>query len=208
MKKLLQLIVWCFVGHTAMAQGTAFSQIHLPAADRGKPVKYNSLGMGAYPYEQLMVGGNYINYRKFGYGVSWRVGINNILLSKRGFSEIIYDTAAKKGFLTGKKDISYSFSANLNFAVALTKKIPLYFGLGIVEVRHHEEIQSPFKTPGETEWQLNPHTTGFKLNFGAGVFIPLFNRVVLNLGYDHLPQTVFVGIAISSPYNYEDIDMW
>jgi len=31
---------------------------------------------------------------------------------------------------------------------------------------------------------------------------------VLNLAYDYLPGTVFVGIAISGPFNYEDIDSY
>jgi hypothetical protein len=48
----------------------------------------------------------------------------------------------------------------------------------------------------------------FKLNFGFGIFVPVFKRVVLNVGYDHRPQSVFVGIAISGPFNYEDLDMW
>ncbi len=176
--------------------------------DKGKSVKYDAFGFGVFPTEHLMCGANHVSYRKFGFGISWRVGIQNLLINREGFSEIIFDTAKNNGWLTGNTKTSYSFGANMNFVFAITKKIPGYVGIGAVRQRVFSELQTPFANPGETEWQIDPHNTKFVMNFGTGVFIPIANRVILNLAYDHKPQTFFVGIAISGPYNYEDIDMW
>jgi hypothetical protein len=64
------------------------------------------------------------------------------------------------------------------------------------------------QTPGETEFALDPVRLRFKPTFTAGVFLPLFSRIVLNVAYDTRPNLIFVGLAISDPFNYEDLDMW
>ncbi|MCF8253733.1 MAG: outer membrane beta-barrel protein [Bacteroidia bacterium] len=208
MRKLAVVFATLILPFLSLGQGNSFHSQTLPTSNKGKPVVYNAFGMGVYPNDQLMVGGNHISYRKFGFGVSWRVGINNILILRDGLSFTNYDTAVKNNWQTGNTKKAYSFGVGLNMVVPITKKIPLYFGIGTVRERIFSELQTPYKNPGETEWVINTDETKFKLNFGGGVFIPLTNRIILNLGYDHLPQTFFVGIGISGPFNYEDIDMW
>ena len=208
MKKYYLLLFALIIHHFSWCQGASEHKAAVPKTEKGKPVKYNAFGMGVLPIDNLMAGGNHVSYRKFGFGLSWRVGINNILKNKEGASEISYDTAFNNGWLTGKTENYYSFGANLNFVIPITKKIPIYFGIGAVRQRQFSELQTPFAAPGETDWQLNAHKTKFKFNFGAGTFIPIGGNVVLNLSYDYLPKTLFVGIAISGPFNYEDLDMW
>ncbi|MBC7382416.1 MAG: hypothetical protein H7296_05395 [Bacteroidia bacterium] len=180
--------------------------------EKGKPVRYNSFGMGLMPLANKMAGGNHISYRKYGFGLSWRFGIRNYEVSKSIFQDnelsLNYDTVQLQGWLTGSTNTTYSFSFTANFVFHLTKKIPLYIGAGVTRQRQYAEAQPPFFVPGKTEWILNPNQIKFVPNFTAGIFIPLFSRIVLNIGYDYMPQTVFVGIAISGPYNYEDLDMW
>ncbi len=208
MKKISLMAILIFFSLFGHSQGWSLWSFSLPKEDKGKPVKYNAFGMGVLPHERLMAGGNHVSYRKFGFGISWRLGIENFLHNKETFSEVIFDTAASNNWLTGKTENYYSFGANFNFVFAITKKIPAYVGIGTVKRRQFAELQTPFTKPGETEWVMNTKENKFLLNFGAGVFIPIAGRLVLNLGYDHLPQTLFVGIAISGPFNYEDLDMW
>lgn len=207
MKKIILLSVFVLLSNVNFAQGNSNITRQLPSAERGKAVLYNSLGMGVLPSDYLMLGGNHISYRKIGFGVSWRLGIQNILLNKQGFSFMDYDTARANSWLTGNSKKTYSFGANFNVVIPITKKIPFYIGAGVVRQRQFAEVQTPFSTNGP-EWILNTTETKFKFNFSGGVFIPIVNRLVLNIAYDYLPQTLFIGFAISSPYNYEDLDMW
>ncbi len=182
-------------------------------AAKGKPVIYNAFGAGldlgtAGVWENKMVGGNHVSYRKVGFGLSWRFGINNYEKMKEGLSYILYENALRENWLTGKFFNTYSYSVTANFVFHITKKIPLYFGAGAIRQRQFVEIQ-PFGNPAfPNEWTINPNEVKFVPNFTAGVFIPLFSRLVLNVAYDHVPQMVFVGFSISGPYNYQDIDMW
>lgn len=208
MKKNSLLALFLVLTFLGYSQSAVKANFLMPKSEKGKPVKYNAFGMGVYPIEHLMAGGNHISYRKIGFGLSWRFGIENFLYNKKGYSGIDYDTASNNGWLTGKTKNYYSFGANFNVVFPITKKIPIYFGIGAVRQRQFAEMQTPVAVPGETEWQQNRNETKFKLNFGVGTFIPLGGNVVLNLSYDHLPQTFFVGIAISGPFNYEDLDMW
>lgn len=196
MKKQICSILLMVLVQTALGQ------------DKPKPVKYNAFGMGVLPHEELLVGGNHVSYRKIGFGLSWRVGIKNFQMNQDGFGDIPYDTAKAKGYLTGQSKSAYSFGANLNFVIPITKKIPLYIGAGVIRHRVAAEVQPPWANPGETFYVINTNETVFKPNFTVGVFVPLFSRVVLNLAYDYLPGTVFAGIAISGPFNYEDIDSY
>jgi hypothetical protein len=196
MKKQLCYVLLMVLAQTAIGQ------------DKPKPVKYNAFGMGVLPHEELLAGGNHVSYRKIGFGLSWRVGIKNFQMNQVGFGSIPYDTAKSKGYLTGQSKSAYSFGANLNFVIPITKKIPLYIGAGVIRHRVAAEVQPPWTNPGETVYVINTKETVFKPNFTVGVFVPLFSRVVLNLAYDYLPGTVFVGIAISGPFNYEDIDSY
>ncbi len=207
MKKIILYSVFLILSHSNFAQGNSHLNLQLPQEEKGKAVFYNSLGMGVLPSDYLMLGGNHISYRKIGFGVSWRLGLQNMLLNQQGFSMLDYDTARTNAWLTGKSKKTYSFGANFNVVIPITKKIPFYIGAGVVRQRQFNEALTPYSTNGP-EWILNTTETKFKFNFSGGVFIPIVNRLVLNIAYDYLPQTLFIGFAISSPYNYEDIDMW
>lgn len=175
---------------------------------RGKPVKYGAFGGHVYPQGDRMIGFNTLSYRRLGWGVSGKLGIQNILMNRDGYSTITLENAKNNGWLTGKTKSAYGFSIGLNLGVALTKKIPIYGGLGIIRYREAVEVASPAFNPGETEYILNLDKIRFKPTFSAGAYVPLFSRVVLNIAYDTRPGLLFVGLAISDPFNYEDIDMW
>jgi hypothetical protein len=178
------------------------------ATDKGKAVNYNALGMGILPSTELMVGGNHVNYRRHGFGISWRVGVQAILdVKKLNISGISLENAEKNNWLTGSSTTNYAYSINFNYVKSLTKKIPLYVGMGLTRIRQFDEVNA-YGNPETKEWILNDKKTRFDLNFTAGVFVPVTSRFILNFGYDHNPQTLFLGISIASPYNWEDIDMW
>lgn len=196
MKKQLCYVLLMVLVQTAIGQ------------EKPKPVKYNAFGMGFDLYEPLMAGGNHVSYRKFGFGIGWRFGITNLEMKKLESNAIPFDTAVAYGILTGKNKSAYAYGATFNFVYPITPKIPIYLGLGVVRYREIAEVQPPFNNPGETIYITDIYKTKFKPNFQVGVFLPLFDEVVLNLAYDYLPGTVFVGIAISGPFNYEDIDSY
>jgi hypothetical protein len=212
MKKICLLFIIYLNLSLCQAQGVSLHPISVLKKEKGKSVKYNSLGMGVYPYEHLMIGGNHVSYRKFGFGISWRTSFQNIQFNRNYLRDntidINLDTAKAKGWLTGDNKTLYSFSGNINFVFPITKKIPMYIGIGATRQRQFIEVQAPFSAPGDSDWLVNLEETKFRLNFGGGIFIPIAGRLVLNLGYDHQPQTIFVGFAISGPFNYEDLDMW
>jgi opacity protein-like surface antigen len=178
------------------------------ATDKGKAVNYNALGIGVFPSSELMAGGNHVNYRRYGFGISWRVGVQAILdIRKMNISNISIDNAGKNSWLTGNHINQYAYSINFNYVKALTKKIPFYMGAGLTRIRTLSEVNA-YGNPLIKEWIMNEKETGFALNFGAGVFLPITSRLILNVGYDYQPQTMFIGICIASPYNWEDIDLW
>jgi hypothetical protein len=176
--------------------------------NKGKPILYNSFGMGVLPHQELMFGGNHISFRKIGFGVSWRVGARSIIETReKNFSTVLFENAIKNKWFTGEVSTNYVYNACFNFVLPITKKIPVYFSAGVTRIRQFDAIH-PLGDPNITEWIVNENETKFDLNLNAGVFVPISGRFVLNVGYDHLPQTVFVGICITGPYVYEDLDMW
>jgi hypothetical protein len=176
--------------------------------NKGKAVLYNSLGMGVLPHDALMAGGNHVSYRKYGFGISWRVGVKSILDTREKlFSSVTFENASNNKWFTGEVSRNYVYNGCLNFVLPITKKIPFYVGAGVTRIRQFDAIH-PLGDPTATEWIVNEDETKFDLNLTAGVFVPISGRFLLNVGYDHLPQTVFVGICITGPYVYEDLDMW
>ncbi len=210
MKKsfLSWLLVLCCIG-SSLAQYSLHNNFNLNAQKLRK-VKYNAFGAGVLPHEHLMVGGNHVTYKKQGFGLSWRVGVGNIINNPGTAADYPYDTAVAKGWLTGNTKTYFNYSACLNYVIPITKKWPVYFGAGITRRGlYAESIElNPLGERLGPVWHIVERELGFKFNFTAGTFIPITNRIVLNIAYDHLPQTVFVGIAISHPFNYEDIDLW
>ena len=187
---------------------TAIEKEH-KISQKGKPVIYNSLGVGVFPADKLIVGGNHVGYRRHGFGISWRADLPTI---REGFSgnksDLDIALARRNNWQTGKQKEFYLLNLNLNYVIPITQKIPFYIGMGIANRVIITEFQPIYLPPGETIWLDEKDYQKFKLNFGFGIFVPVFKRVVLNVGYDHRPQSVFVGIAISGPFNYEDLDLW
>lgn len=199
MKTRITLLFLCI----AMGFGST-----LNAQDKPKAIKYNAFGLGVYPGDEYMFGGNHTTYRKFGVGLSWRVGIKNIQMNRDGYGTVTYENAKNENWLTGKEKSAYSFGGCLTFIVPITKKWPIYIGAGAIRYRVASEVLPSFSNPGDEYYVINTEKTEFKPNFTAGTMIPLGQRVVINLGYDYLPGTVFVGLAISAWDNYEDIEEW
>ncbi|MFN4083822.1 MAG: hypothetical protein ACK4K9_09340 [Bacteroidia bacterium] len=175
-----------------------------------RSVQYNAFGMGVLPHQHLMAGGNHVSYKKYGFGISWRVGVQNIISKPGKAADFPYDTALAKGWLTGKKQQYFSYSACFNFVLPITKKIPFYAGIGATRTgMYAESIEvNPLGDKKDPTWHLVQNEVKFKLNITAGTYIPITNRIALNIAYDHLPQTMFIGIAIGHPLNYVDIDLW
>jgi hypothetical protein len=209
MKKALIIFLFSFPVLIQAQSKAKFNGTDLKlATNKGKAVNYNALGMGILPSTELMVGGNHVNYRRHGFGISWRVGVQAILdVKKLNISGISLENAEKNNWLTGNTTTKYAYSINFNYVKSLTKKIPLYVGMGLTRIRQLDEVNA-YGNPDAKEWILNDKKTRFDLNFTAGVFVPVTSRFILNFGYDHNPQTLFFGISIADPYNWEDIDMW
>jgi len=208
---LAMLICAIFFGsNQSKAQFSTTKKIlTVPSTDKGKPVIYNSLGVAMLNKDEIFAGGNHIAYRKHGFGISWRANIEGMYT---GFterrSELDVKSAYQNNWETGRRKSFYLFNVNANYVYPITKKIPVYGGIGLARNVVLAEFQPIFSNNGKTEWLEDINYQKFKLNFGFGVFIPIYNRLILNVGYDHRPQTVFVGLAISGPFNYEDLDMW
>ncbi len=203
MKKCFLLLLFIKLDFFAIAQQNNASSNYVKA----KYIKYNAFGMGAMPYKDLMFGGNHIFYRKIGFCISYRAGIRD-LLEPKYISDIPYAKLVQSQIntSTGNTLSTYAFSVVPGFAYALTKKIPIYGGVGIVKNRHYSEFINTIDS--STAWAENTNLSNLQLTFTAGIFIPLFWRVVLNVAYDHAPQTVFIGLTIRSWDAYEDLDLY
>jgi hypothetical protein len=175
--------------------------------DKPRPIRYNAFGVSD-PTNQIMIGGNHVSFRKMGFGLSWRAGAKFIDESYSKSGDVAYtnisNASASPYKFTGNKSLSYAYTVMPGFAFAVTKKIPFFLGAGIIRQRQLEEYEG---LSGKG-WSMNPDETKFNFNFTAQTFIPLGNTVVLNFGYDHLPQSIFIGITISHKYNFIDIDEW
>lgn len=190
-------------------QQTTFSANQSVHKDKPRAARYSSIGynipLGA---KDIIIGGTTTVYRKFGTFVSYNVGIQNFMMPTQGDrGEFRYDKVIENGWtVTGNREQSAAFMFNGGMAVAVTKKIPLYFGAGVTRYREFFEYIDPFD--GKRKWNVDDSRTRLEVNYSAGTFIPLFSRLVLNVGYNHNPQCVFVGLCISGPNNYRDADDW
>lgn len=175
-----------------------------------KSAKYNSLGynFNTGP-KDIVVGGTSVSYRRFGSFVNYKVGIQNFMMPTQGErGTYTYNNVKENNWtMTGNTEQSVSFMVGIGLTVAITRRIPLYVGPSIIRTRQFFEYLDP-NDGNKAKWNVNETKTEFKPSFTAGVFVPLFNRVVLNLGYDHDPQFIFVGLCISGIYNFEDADEW
>jgi hypothetical protein len=174
-----------------------------------KPASYSVLGynipLGA---KDIVIGGTTTVYKKFGTFISYKMGIQNILMPNNGErGQAFHENVVKNGWtITGNTEQSVTFTACGGLAVALGKRVPLYFGAGVTRFREFFEYIDP--TDSKPKWNVNPNRTRIEPNYCAGIFVPLFGRVIMNVGYEHNPQVVFVGLGIRGLYTFEDADEW
>ncbi len=192
---------------------TPYQTARVNERHRTKPVFYNTLG---YCYQldknDLVVGGTSLVYKKFGTFLAYKVGVRNWLLPENGeagpvtYENVVKNsqTSSKWGF-TGNEQRAVTFMISGGLTIPITKKIPLYFGAGGTRYRAFFEYFTPFDST--TLWNINKNRTGFELNYTAGMMIPL-GRFLINVGYDHNPRSIFIGIGIGGRYVYEDVDEW
>ncbi|MCU0441264.1 MAG: hypothetical protein MUE96_02610 [Bacteroidia bacterium] len=182
---------------------------HLTQASRTKPASYTSLGYAHnLQFNDIIIGGTTTVYRKFGFFVNYKVGVQNFLMPTTGTRGTVrYQNAIDNNWtITGRTQKSLAFMGGAGLTIAITKKWPIYFGAGVSRTREFFEYIDP--SAQSERWNENETKGKIELNYTAGTFIPLFNRVVLNIGYDHNPQCVFLGLCISSQTNFEDADDW
>lgn len=176
---------------------------------RTKPASYSSLGYAHnLQFNDIIIGGTTTVYRKFGFFVNYKVGVQNFLMPTTGTRGTVrYQNAIDNGWtITGRTEKSLAFMGGAGLTIAIAKRWPIYIGAGVSRTREFFEYIDP--SAKSERWNENETKGKIELNYTAGTFIPLFNRVVLNIGYDHNPQCVFVGLCISSQTNFEDADDW
>jgi hypothetical protein len=170
-------------------------------------INYNAFGMGVLPHEQLMVGGNHVFYKSIGMALSYRFGIKDLMAPTQDGVTGDYDlfkNAKSKNLLTGKSSIAYSFAIVPSFAIAITHKIPLYIGAGITRKKVYKEY---FGADSISKfWYVDDAETKILPTFTVGTFIPIYRRLLLNVAYDYLPQTLFIGISIRSWESWDEFN--
>jgi len=205
------LISFCLIAIVLFGQSSNSYLVSntIPKADKPRAVKYNGFGMGVFPADQLMIGSNHVSYRKYGLGMSFRLGLRNLLEPGEALGVVNVDSAFKNGWVTNKIK-TYSYSVSLGFVLPITKKIPFYVGVGVARQKEYVKIEAPYMPAAKPfEWNVNAEEVKFMPTFNCGIFVPVSGRFVLNVGYDHLPaRTLFLGFTISDIFNYEDIDLW
>ncbi len=174
-----------------------------------KAASYSSLGYNIpLGDKDIIIGGTTAVYKKFGTFIGYNVGIQNFMMPTQGErGDFTYKNVVENGWtVTGRTEQSTAFMFNGGLSIAVTRKMPVYFGAGVTRKREFFEYIDPMD--GKPKWNVNESRTRQEINYVAGAFIPLFGRLVLNAGYNHNPQTVFVGLCISGAYNFEDADEW
>lgn len=175
-----------------------------------KAASYSSLGYNIpLGDKDIIIGGTTTVYKKFGMFIGYNVGIQNFMMPTQGDrGQFTYDNVLKNGWTTtGRTEQSTAFMFNGGLTVALARRWPIYFGAGVTRKREFFEYLDPTDNLNP-KWNVNENRTRQEINYVAGTFIPLFGRLVLNVGYNHNPQTVFVGLCISGQTNFEDADEW
>lgn len=213
-KLLLVLFIACICFRTSaqmLAGSYYYAQPHKSDKPKTKPANYNSIGYNhSLNYQDIIVGVTSTSYKKFGTFISLNVGVQNWLMPTKGeMGTFMYEKVKANGWtITGNTEHAVAFMASGGLAIALTRKIPFYIGAGVTRHREFFEYLDPFDN-NKPKWNMNDMRKPFlEMNYTAGAFIPVVGRVVLNIGYNHNPQSVFVGLAISGVYNLIDADEW
>lgn len=179
--------------------------------NKSKPIMYNSLGYNIIlnpDQKDIIIGGSSIAYKKWGFCLSYKLGIKNFMLPENGDrGEITYDNIIEnKWTITDKTQRASVFMVSGCIAIPITKKIPIYFGSGTTYFREFFQYVDP--ADSSLKWNVHPDKTKFEMNYTAGIFIPVIGRFLLNLQYDYNPQSIFVGIVIRDKLAYVDMDDW
>jgi len=170
-------------------------------------INYNSFGMNVVPSDLLLFGGNHLFYKSLGFGLSYRFGIKDFLApSQFGTPGNVedFDSVIANNLFTNNANKTYAFSLVPTFVIALTHKIPLYIGVGIIRERIYREYLE--KATGNKFWIEDKRNDKILPTFTLGAFIPIYRRLLLNIAYDHLPQSVFVGISIRSWDSWDEFN--
>lgn len=173
-----------------------------------KPISYTALGyLAPLHMNDIVIGGTSSVYKRFGTFLAYKAGIKNWLMPEGTKGDITYDNVVlNKWTITTNTQKAVTFMLSGGLAFSIWKKMPIYVGVGATRYREFFEYIDPFD--GVAKWNVNTDKTGFQLNYTGGFFIPLFSRIILNVGYDHNPQSVFIGIGVRSKEAYDDMDEW
>ncbi len=170
-------------------------------------INYNAFGMDVLPHEQLMFGGNHVFYKSLGFALSYRFGIKDFMapgiFGSPGDVQN-FDSISANNLFTNNFQKTYSFSVVPSFVIALTHKIPLYVGVGITRQRVYREYIE--KGNGDKFWTEDKRDDKIVPTFTVGTFIPIYRRLLFNVAYDHLPQSIFVGISIRSWDSWDEFN--
>ncbi len=176
---------------------------------KSKPIKYNSLGyqIPIDPNKDIVIGGSSLAYKRWGFCVTYRLGIKNFMMPDGESGSFTYDNVVNNNWqITGNTQRAVVGMMSGCLAFAITKKMPIYFGPGGTFYREFFQYIDP--TDNKPKWNINPNRPGLEWNYTAGIFIPVFRRFLLNVEYNNNPQCIFVGIVITDRFCYEDIDEW
>lgn len=180
------------------------------AKEKPKPIIYNAFGC-TIDNDQYMAGGNHIAFRKSGFALCWRMGIKN-LTNPNSLEDVNDEQLAQlrlNNRLTGNVLTTYSYSVMPGYGFAIFKKVPLVLAAGVVRQKQYlEYLPMGGTTAQDYTWTTNREQVNFQFNASAQLFFPISNRIILNVGYDMLPQGIFCGITIGSVNNFIDIDEW
>ena len=174
-----------------------------------KAISYNSIGyLAPLSANELIIGGTSTVYKRFGSFLAYKWGLKNYSLPNGERGDIIQSNVISNGgVFTGRSQHAVTLMISTGISYAIWKKMPIYIGAGFTRYRYFAEYLDP-RYAMAPRWTRDDEKTGFQLNYTAGFFLPLFSRVLLNVGYDHNPQSVFIGLGIRAKDAYKDIDEW
>ena len=178
-----------------------------------KGISYTSIGyLIPLNKKDIVIGGTTTNYKRFGFFFSYKVGIKNWMMPEYGKKgDVVYqntsgvDTSSPYK-LTGKSQEAVTFMLSGGLTFCIWKKMPMYVGGGFTRYRPWFEYYD--WTDSSNKWNVNTKKIRYEPNFTAGFFLPLFGRLLVNVGYDSNPKSVFVGLCIRAKGAYDDIGEW
>lgn len=175
---------------------------------KAKPISFTAIGYLAPLNEKdIVIGGTSTVFKRFGSFLAYKMGIHNYSLPSGTRGEIIESNIIDAGCkFTGNYQHAVTLMLSTGLTFTIWKKMPIYVGIGATRYRYFFEYEDVFDN-NTLKWNLSEKKTGFQLNYTAGFFLPL-GRLLLNVGYDHNPQSVFIGVGIRAKDAYKDIDEW